>query len=123
MIRGGADPNPEWPRRSLAVHTTMCAFMESANSSGNAVTLRSDGVREASGRLAGKTCVVLGGTGNIGAGVALAYAEEGANVIITGRSQVHDPLCMYRYICRVTHTVNFSVFYELTPEILTHDHL
>ena len=39
------------------------------------------------GLLDDKTCVVLGGTGNIGAGVALAYAQEGANVIITGRSQ------------------------------------
>ena len=39
-IRAGADPNPEWPRRSLAVHTAMCAFMESANNGGAAVNLQ-----------------------------------------------------------------------------------
>ena len=45
-------------------------------------------------RLAGKVCVVLGGTGNIGAGVAFAYASEGAKVIITGRT--HEKIAASR---------------------------
>jgi hypothetical protein len=51
------------------------------------------------GLLDGKTCVVLGGTGNVGAGVAYAYAQEGATVVITGRSQApHLYIIMYIYI-------------------------
>lgn len=38
-------------------------------------------------RLAGKTCVVFGGTGHVGAGACLAFANEGAKVYATSRSQ------------------------------------
>jgi predicted dehydrogenase len=33
-IKGGGAPDPDWPRRSLAVHTVMCAVFESANRGG-----------------------------------------------------------------------------------------
>merc|ERR1711871_148363 len=35
----------------------------------------------------GTNVVILGGTGNVGAGAALAFAQEGATVYITGRTQ------------------------------------
>lgn len=38
-------------------------------------------------RLEGKTAIVTGGGQGIGEGIALAYAREGANVIITGRTK------------------------------------
>ena len=39
-----------------------------------------------SGQLAGKICVVTGATRGIGRGCAIALAEKGATVYITGRS-------------------------------------
>ena len=38
------------------------------------------------GRLQGKICVVTGATRGIGRGCAIALAEEGATIYITGRS-------------------------------------
>ena len=38
------------------------------------------------GKLAGKICVVTGATRGIGRGCAIALAEEGATIYITGRS-------------------------------------
>ena len=38
------------------------------------------------GRLEGKICVVTGATRGIGRGCAVALAEEGATIYITGRS-------------------------------------
>jgi 2-hydroxycyclohexanecarboxyl-CoA dehydrogenase len=37
--------------------------------------------------LGGRTVIVTGGTANIGRGVALAFAAEGANVVIVGRDE------------------------------------
>lgn len=37
--------------------------------------------------LAGHTVVVTGGNANIGRGVALAFATEGANVVVVGRDR------------------------------------
>merc|ERR1719215_556720 len=37
-IKAGGKPNPEWPRRSLAVHTVHCAVFESATNGGKVVT-------------------------------------------------------------------------------------
>ena len=37
-------------------------------------------------RLAGRTALVTGSTEGIGAGVALAFAAEGAHVVVTGRN-------------------------------------
>ena len=49
---------------------------------------RPGGLKPAANRLAGKVCVVFGGTGNVGAGVAQAFAAEGAaKVVVTSRSQ------------------------------------
>ena len=31
-IRAGGKPDPDWPHRSLAVHSVMCAVVQSANS-------------------------------------------------------------------------------------------
>jgi len=39
------------------------------------------------GRLAGKTALVTGATSNIGRAIAVAFAAEGAHVVVTGRSQ------------------------------------
>eukprot|EP00946_MAST-07B_sp_MAST-7B-sp1_P003797 g3797.t1 len=51
-------------------------------------SLSSGGLHAPANRLAGKICVVLGGTGNVGAGVAQAFAAEGAaKVVVTSRSQ------------------------------------
>ena len=36
-IRKGGKPDPDWPRRSLAVHTVMSAIFESAVNSGSVV--------------------------------------------------------------------------------------
>jgi len=41
----------------------------------------------ASGRLAGKVAIVTGAGQGIGAAIAVAYAKEGAKVLITGRTQ------------------------------------
>jgi predicted dehydrogenase len=38
-IRDGGDPDPEWPRRSLAVHTMMCALFESAETGSSIIYL------------------------------------------------------------------------------------
>ena len=38
------------------------------------------------GKLAGKICVVTGATRGIGRGCAIALAEEGATIYMTGRS-------------------------------------
>lgn len=38
-IKEGMEPDPEWPNRSLAVHTVMSAAFESANNQGSIVTL------------------------------------------------------------------------------------
>ncbi len=40
------------------------------------------------GRLEGKVALVTGSTSNIGRGVAIAMAAEGASVIVTGRDSV-----------------------------------
>ena len=37
--------------------------------------------------LAGRTVIVTGANANIGRGVALAFAAEGANVVIVGRDE------------------------------------
>jgi NAD(P)-dependent dehydrogenase (short-subunit alcohol dehydrogenase family) len=37
-------------------------------------------------RLQGKTALVTGGTSNIGRAIALAFAAEGAHVVVSGRS-------------------------------------
>lgn len=51
---------------------------------------QSRGVLPPANRLIGKICVVLGGTGNVGAGIAQAFAEEGAaKVVVTSRSQAN----------------------------------
>ncbi|MEM6828234.1 MAG: SDR family NAD(P)-dependent oxidoreductase, partial [Pseudomonadota bacterium] len=39
------------------------------------------------GRLAGKTAVVTGAAGNLGSQICRAFAREGANVVMTGRTQ------------------------------------
>ena len=38
--------------------------------------------------LQGRNVVVTGGNANIGRGIALAFAAEGANVVIVGRDEV-----------------------------------
>ena len=38
-------------------------------------------------RLEGKTALITGSTGNIGAAIATAFAAEGAHVVISGRNQ------------------------------------
>ena len=37
------------------------------------------------GRLAGRNCVIVGGTGGIGLATAKRFVEEGANVVVSGR--------------------------------------
>src|SRR5262245_40964185 len=37
--------------------------------------------------LAGRTVIVTGGNANIGRGIALAFAAEGANVVVVGRDE------------------------------------
>ena len=37
--------------------------------------------------LSGKTALVTGSSSGIGRGIALAFAQHGANVVITGRNQ------------------------------------
>jgi dehydrogenase/reductase SDR family protein 1 len=46
------------------------------------------------GRLKGKICVVTGATRGIGRGCAIALAEEGATIYITGRSNGDGPLTL-----------------------------
>ena len=38
-------------------------------------------------RLEGKTALVTGATSNIGRAIAIAFAAEGAHVVVTGRNQ------------------------------------
>ena len=38
-IKAGGSPDADWPTRSLAVHTVMCAVFESATNGGSMVTL------------------------------------------------------------------------------------
>ena len=42
---------------------------------------------EAAGRLAGKTCLIVGGTHGIGLASARAFLREGARVVVTGRTR------------------------------------
>jgi len=42
-------------------------------------------VQTSAGRLAGKTALVTGATSNIGRAIALAFAAEGAHVVVSGR--------------------------------------
>jgi glutamate dehydrogenase/leucine dehydrogenase len=46
--------------------------------------------------LKGKTAVILAGTGNVGAAAAYGFLQEGAKVIITGRSQQKIGACIIR---------------------------
>ena len=46
------------------------------------------------GRLKGKICVVTGATRGIGRGCAIALAEEGATIYITGRSNGEGELTL-----------------------------
>ncbi len=39
------------------------------------------------GRLEGRTCLIVGGTGGIGLAAAKRFLEEGAHVVVTGQSQ------------------------------------
>ena len=41
----------------------------------------------APGRLAGKTCLIVGGTHGIGLAAARRFLQEGASVVVTGRSK------------------------------------
>src|SRR5215469_14834736 len=43
------------------------------------------------GRLAGRTCLIVGGTGGIGLASARRFLEEGARVVVAGRSPGLDP--------------------------------
>ncbi len=37
--------------------------------------------------LAGKTAIITGGNANIGCGIVLAFAHEGANIVIAARDE------------------------------------
>ncbi len=41
---------------------------------------------ESSGRLSGRGCLIVGGTGGIGLATALRFLDEGARVVVSGRS-------------------------------------
>ena len=44
-------------------------------------------VQSVSSRLAGKTALVTGATSNIGRAIAVAFATEGAQVLVAGRNE------------------------------------
>ena len=43
------------------------------------------------GRLEGRTCLIVGGTGGIGLASARRFLEEGARVVVAGRSPADRP--------------------------------
>src|SRR5262245_44513744 len=49
-----------------------------------------------SGRLAGRSCLIVGGTGGIGIAMAVRFLREGARVVVAGQAsllaEVHDLL-------------------------------
>jgi len=46
-IKDGGAPNPEWPKRSIATHSVMCAIFESSEKGGAAISLGEPSVQPA----------------------------------------------------------------------------
>ena len=66
-------------------------------------------------RFAGRTVLVTGGASGIGQGIALAFAEQGANVAITFLTS--DPLMDIRNTRDVTRVMRGGRLYSVTDLI------
>ena len=63
------------------------------------------------GRLDGKVAVVTGGSSGIGKGIALLYAEEGADVVIVSRSEEN-----LKEVCKLNENKITYVAGDITKE-------